>query len=441
MQIVAPSFCHCLRRLMMPPLHVIIRAPAEQPGQHRFQYIQGCNTLLKRSKFILFFLLFAFDVMAQIEPYNLIAPQRQETAYLVNHDGDIVHTWELQGLTATSAYLLPDGQLVRTVMVNNPPFEAGGRAGGVERIAWDGQVLWKYEIAGERFHSHHDIEVMPNGNILVLSWERLSEEEALSAGREPAAITEDGVWTEVVFELKPSGQSGAEIVWQWRQADHLVQDIDDSKDNFGVIADHPELTNFNYTKNPDNPDWVHANALDYNEDLDQVLISAHSFNELWVIDHSTTTAEATGSDGGNSGKGGDLLYRWGNPQVYDRGAAGDRQLFGQHDTQWILPGHPGAGNILVFNNGRNRPGGNASTIDEIVPPVDANGNYPIGAGVAYGPAAPIWTYEADPPTSWFSAGRSGARWSDWTRSSFPLMSSARSRSRISFLSLYAQGWR
>jgi hypothetical protein len=38
---------------------------------------------------------------------------------------------------------------------------------------------------------------------------------------------------------------------------------------------------------------------------------------LWVIDHQTTTAQAASHTGGRYNKGGDLLYRWGNPQTYD----------------------------------------------------------------------------------------------------------------------------
>ena len=71
-------------------------------------------------------------------------------------------------------------------------------------------------------------------------------------------------------------------------------------------------------------DWMHANAVDYNEDLDQIMISAREFNEVWIIDHSTSTAEAASHSGGMYGKGGDLLYRWGNPEAYGRGDSTDR---------------------------------------------------------------------------------------------------------------------
>ncbi len=347
--------------------------------------------------------------MAQIKPYTLIAPQRTGSVYLINQDGDIVHTWEMSNLTATSAYLLPDGQLVRTLRVNNPPFSAGGSTGGVERADWNGQVLWRYEIAGERFQAHHDIEVLPNGNVLVMSWERLTDEEALAAGRTPSAIPEDGVWSEIIFELKPVGQSGAEIVWQWRLADHLVQDIDESKENFAVIADHAERVNFNYIKNADNPDWVHANSIDYNKDLDQILFSAHSFNEFWIIDHSTTTEEAAGSAGGKSGKGGDLIYRWGNPRAYDRGSVEDQKLFNQHDVEWIPDLFPGEGRILLFNNGVDRPEGEYSTIDEVIPPINSEGLYELESSGRYGPASTSPVYQAEVPENFSAAFLSGAQ--------------------------------
>ena len=90
--------------------------------------------------------------------------------------------------------------------------------------------------------------------------------------------------------------------------------------------------------------------------------------------------------------GGDILYRWGNPQAYRAGGAEDQQLFLQHDAQWITPDLPGEGNLLIFNNGAYRPGGFQSSIEEIVPPVYSSGSYPLSPGDAFGPAEPVWSY-------------------------------------------------
>ena len=280
----------------------------------------------------------------------------------------------------------------------------------MERLDWNGDLVWAHEIANERYRAHHDIAVLPNGHVLILSWERLTDEEVLAAGRPLNSIPAEGLWTETVFEVKPTGPSDGEVVWQWNLADHLVQVTDDSKDNFGVIADHPERVNVNYNKNDKvRADWVHANAIDYNNELDQIVISAHAFNELWVIDHSTTTEEAAGDAGGNSGMGGGLIYRWGNPITYDHGDVSDQRLFNQHDVEWIPGLYPGAGRFLVFNNGVARPESEYSTIDEIIPTVNSAGRYLLDPSGRYGPASTSPVYQATVPEDFLATFLSGAQ--------------------------------
>jgi hypothetical protein len=138
------------------------------------------------------------------------------------------------------------------------------------------------------------------------------------------------------------------------------------------------------------------------------MISCPEFNELWVIDHSTTTAEAAGHKGGRSGKGGDLLYRWGNPRAHRAGTVKDQKLFFQHNAHWIPKGHPGEGHVLVFNNGQRRVGGAYSSVDEIVPPVGPDGRYEHKPGTAYGPDKPVWSYSAPKRTEFYSFFISGA---------------------------------
>jgi hypothetical protein len=106
--------------------------------------------------------------------------------------------------------------------------------------------------------------------------------------------------------------------------------------------------------------------------------------------------------GGNSGKGGDILYRWGNPAAYDAGASNDQKLFGQHGANWIEKDCPGEGNILVFNNEQSGPEGRYSSVDEIVPPVDSNGNYTITPGSAFDPEEPLWVYTTEKPSDLYS---------------------------------------
>jgi Arylsulfotransferase (ASST) len=350
--------------------------------------------------------LTGFDPNNQ-DGYVLFAPIPSTTTYLIDKCGRAVHTWPSAYKPGQAVYLLDDGALLRSGAVMNATFNAGGRGGKIERIAWDGTVEWSYTISDATQCSHHDIHPMPNGNVLVIVWETHTTAEAIAKGRDPALLG-NSLWCERIVELQPTGLNGANIVWEWRLWDHLVQDFDATKPGYGVVADHPELLHLNFV--PGNPvaDWVHMNALDYNVELDQVIMSSHNLSEVWVIDHSTSTAEAATHAGGAHGHGGDFLYRWGNPQVYDRGAALDQVYFGQHNVQWIRDGLPRAGEILVFNNGLGRPAGAYSTIDVFAPADDGNGNYIAGAG-PFGPTGLDYSWSADPPTSFYGMNISGAQ--------------------------------
>ena len=342
------------------------------------------------------------------EGYTFFAPIRSKTTYLIDMKGEVVHEWPSEHPPGNSAYLMDDGSIVRTAQdFENPTFHGGGSGGRVQRISWDGELLWDLLYSNEEHMQHHDIAVMPNGNVLMVVWEHKTQEEAVQAGRDPERLGEEGVWPDTIIEVKPKGKTEAEVVWEWHLWDHLVQDHDEEKDNYGVVADHPELVNINFAAR-DNGDWNHTNSINYNAELDQVTISVRTFNELWVIDHSTTTEEAKGHEGGRYGRGGDLLYRWGNPDAYGRGRRGDMQLFGQHDVQWIEAGLPGEGNLLLFNNG-DRGGRDYSTVDELSTPVTKDGHYGLKDGEAFGPAKPLWTYGSAESERFSSSFISGAQ--------------------------------
>ncbi len=340
--------------------------------------------------------------------YTLFAPQSSLTTYLINYDKEVVHLWESSYLPGHSAYLLENGHLLRTGFLGpHPIFLSGGMGGVLQEIDWNGTVVWDFKYSSNNYLSHHDVEFLSNGNVLMIAWESKNYAEAISAGRDPNITSFLGIWPDHVIEVEPSGPTSGNIVWEWHIWDHLIQDYDPSKQNYGIVENHPELIDINFGKAV--LDWNHINSIDYNEEFDQIILSVHNFNEIWVIDHSTTTEEAAGHTGGNSGKGGDILYRWGNPIAYRAGTINDRKLFGQHDARWIEPGCPGEGNILVFNNGLGRPGILYSSVDEIVPPVDGNGSYYLEPGSAYGPEEQIWIYTAENPTDFYSYMISGSQ--------------------------------
>jgi hypothetical protein len=339
--------------------------------------------------------------------YNLFESNRARFVYLVDNKGRYIHSWYSSYPPGQSNYLLEDGSLLHSARVGNDHFTQGGNGGRVERYDWNGNRVWAYDYSNDLHCQHHDIEPLPNGNVLLVAWELKTRAEAIAAGRDTSKLTANELWPDHVIEVNPANDS---IVWQWHVWDHLVQDFDSTKANYGVVANHSELVDVNYTRAGNySADWIHTNAVDYNPQFDQLVVSAHDLGEIWIIDHSTTSAQAAGHTGGNYGHGGDLLYRWGNPEAYRAGTQSDRKFFGQHDARWIEPGLPGAGHMTVFNNGPGRPGGNYSTVDEFIPACDSTGAYSRPApGSPFGPTAQNWIYKATPPASFFSAAISGA---------------------------------
>jgi len=337
--------------------------------------------------FALLFLLLSSQTLAQ-DPYpgfTIISQRDSNDSYLIDMDNNVVKTWHGADVPTELAYMLPDSSVLRPCRVPG----ASGRGGRIQRIDNNDMVVWDFLFADSNYLQHHDIEPMPNGNVLLVAWEAYTVEECIQAGRQ---VLEDEMKITYLVEIEPDGLTGGNVVWEWRAWDHLVQDADPTRDNFGIVEDHPELIDINFG-DFDGATWLHANAIDYNEELDQIVFSGREPSEIYVIDHSTTTAEAAGHEGGRWGRGGDILYRWGNPQVYGRGDASDQVIWSAHGVVWIDEGLPGAGNIMVFNNGDHpNPVDDLSSVEEILPPQSEPGVYLIEPDQPFGPANAEWRY-------------------------------------------------
>ncbi len=354
--------------------------------------------------------LFEYDIDKSFNGYTLVAPNTT-SAYLIDNCGEWVHRWDTAYSPGAASYLLENGILLRTCRIPGT-FVGGGFGGRVEMYDWESNLIWGHDfLEDDVFHQHHDIEYMPNGNILILAWEEFGEEAMLQAGRAASALTDQGVWLEQILEVKPIGVDEIEIVWEWHAGDHLIQEINPSVDNFGSVSENPNKINLNYflTNNSmTSPDYLHANSIDYNPELDQILLSIRKFSEIWIIDHSTTTEEAASSSGGTSGKGGDILYRYGNPEAYDSGGSSDRVFFGQHDAKWITQGSLYRDHIMVYNNGDGRPNGSFSTADIINPTLLENNNYGFNPNGTFTPQGFAFTSEGITDFEIFSPRTSGA---------------------------------
>jgi hypothetical protein len=367
--------------------------------------------------------------------YVLFAVPNSSLFYLINRKGEVVHQWK-GNYGVLGGYLQDDGSLIQTAVDPDfPVFAGGGEAGRIQKISWDSKILWDFEYANEQHLHHHDLTVMPNGHILAIAWEAKTPDEVTAAGRKPNMIPKAGLWPDEIVEIEPQGKTGGKIIWEWHIWDHLIQDYNSKKANYGKPANHPELLDFNVgdtvppmisqdsmdilhkqgiawrNQTPENEgsEVYHFNAIHYNPDLDQIVFSSPNLSEIFIIDHSTTTKEAAGHKGGRWGKGGDFLYRWGNPKNYHHGDSSNEMLFGQHNIHWIEKGKPGAGDLMVFDN--NVPVNDStacSAVYEFLPPTDAKGNYFLRKDSTFGPDKPLWSYVAPDSLSFWSSFISGA---------------------------------
>ncbi|NNF82591.1 MAG: hypothetical protein HKO67_13520 [Flavobacteriaceae bacterium] len=292
------------------------------------------------------------NLSEEIEVYNddliqnnivMIIENGGTTAYLVDKTGDRLFTWNFDRNLGNDLELLDDGRVLGIFKSDNPTINLGGWGGIIQIINPDGSIDWSYELNTSDEILHHDVELLPNGNVIVPVWERIDMVTAQQAGID----TNVDIFIEKIIEVDPETD---QIVWQWRSWEHIVQDLDQNAPDFGVVADNPNKININYNGDINNGDWMHANGLDYDPAKDVIYFSVNFYNEVWVIDHSTTTQEASGESGGNYGKGGDLIYRFGNPRTYDN-EMGPVLLDRNHYPNFLQDNEPGAGNILVYANG------------------------------------------------------------------------------------------
>jgi hypothetical protein len=317
--------------------------------------------------------------------YTFYSPQNSAAGYLVDTTGTTYKTWTFSSTKKTgySSYLIPGDTVVRTVAYTSNVLGGGGITGEVQKVDWNGNVTWDFVYSSSTYCMHHDICPMPNGNVLIISYDVKTATDATAAGCSKSMI----IWSEKIIEVKQTGATTGTIVWEWHVWDHLCQSVNSAKNNYVTsVVQHPELMNINYSTTKD---WMHMNGIDYNAELDQIVLSSHMLNEIYVIDHSTTTAQAATHTGGRSGKGGDFLYRWGNPAAY--GATGTTNFNVVHDAHWVPKDCPRAGYLAAFNNKGGT--GSKSCIDIIKPPYDTISSESIIYNITPGSAVTPSSYD------------------------------------------------
>jgi hypothetical protein len=290
------------------------------------------------------------------EGYTLFAPMINcKTTYLIDMEGNVVHTWKSKYPPGLYAELLPNGNLLRAATLPRKAKKGycgiGGAGGLIEEIDWDGNVVWSYQLWKKNKEiQHHTFKRLPNGNTLILAFEVIDKQEGIDKGRDPATlptkpVVQKGVpmddwWIDFVREVNPAGDT----VWEWRAWDHLGTGPDQLDINYKL----PDPVGLTYP----NWDWSHFNSIDYIPETDQIVLNSRNFAEFYFINHKT----------------GKIEYRWGNPSAYGQGKApswydnGDQKVFGTHCATVLENG-----NILLFDNGSERPEERRSAVVEVDP--------------------------------------------------------------------------
>src|SRR5207247_5810567 len=193
--------------------------------------------------------------------YTLFAPHTLTDTYLVDMRGKVVHRWTSDSKPALSVRLLDNGDLLRPARVTfDTPFDQGGHGGRVELLDWNSNLVWSVQYASQTHLQHHDALLLPNGHVLMIAWDRKTAAEAIDLGRNASLLKDHDLWPDSLVEIDPATN---EEVWDWDIWDHLVQDLDPTKPNFGNPADEAGRVDVTYTTNGGDHDWTHAHQIDY----------------------------------------------------------------------------------------------------------------------------------------------------------------------------------
>ena len=230
-----------------------------------------------------------YDPRRASSGYNL-ALFRRRLPVLFDMNGRVVHSWP--GVRAKSRVrLLPDGSLLSLDLDKT-----------VSRWSWSGELLAHWPLPGRI--PHHDIFWTRAGNLMVVA-------------------RAEGEATDDLLEIDGSGAT----VWEWSSRESLAPYFDrwfggdGSRSNFANPDQERDLTHVNSVQ--ELPENRHFDTGDDRFRPGNLLISARNLNSIFVIDRES----------------GEVTWDYSSRLDY------------QHEALMIEPGQPGAGNILLFNNG------------------------------------------------------------------------------------------
>jgi hypothetical protein len=246
--------------------------------------------------------LIAHDPALAQPGYTLFAPMFGDgTVWLIDMEGNPVHSWKLPYRPGLYGYLLDNGHLFYggKVMEDLERFGAWPRfkGGAVLEVDWQGHVVWELRHPNH----HHDARLLRNGNVMLLCLRPLPAE---IAGRVEGGLPgTEGAGGVIYADYLVEMTTGGETVWEWHSWEHL----------------EPEA--YPVTPQDHRVEWTHGNTVAETAD-GHLLVSFRNISTVVMIERPS----------------GRILWRLGSPPLAQ-----------QHDPR-PLPG----GNVLVFDNGTHR---------------------------------------------------------------------------------------
>ena len=253
--------------------------------------------------------------------------QSPDDVRLIDMNGNLVHTWKVDPYFNKRSRLQPNGNLLCV-----------GNDLTITEYDWDGNVVWTHKGIG----STNDMRVLANGNRLLLAHEPMPE-----AFQKQVNDVEIAPWwgprkrgseeTQRSADLYEVNLKG-EVVWEWHAYNHL------------------DLNRFSPATPPG--DWLHVNSVapipenKWYDDGDErfrpgnILVNARNIDTMYIVDKQTKKVVWEGTHNYKSG------------------------MSHSHEPEMIEKGLPGAGNIILFDNGlftRNRIHTGQSFVVELNP--------------------------------------------------------------------------
>ena len=173
---------------------------------------------------------------------------------------------------------------------------------------------------------HHEVDELPNGNIIVLGTElREIDNYYTSEYDERAPRKTQRVMGDIIHEFEP--ETG-KVVWEWRAFDHM----DPYRIGYETFSRYWIRRGF-----PDTVDWSHANNLLYDEQDDSIIVNFRYQAAVMKIDRKTKEIE------------------WILSEPSGWGDLSDRVLKGEGEINWPYHQHSPQptpnGTLLIYDNG------------------------------------------------------------------------------------------